>query len=69
MVLTKNQKALLSELLSEPIGVTMECHPHEWRTACSLEKRGLIDIIGGQSEFGSFEIKARQAQAETESGK
>lgn len=45
MKMTKNQRAFLESLKGED-GAWVECfYSKEWRTAKSLEKKGLIEIL------------------------
>jgi len=60
--LTKAQRAFMADLV-EDCGeeATVECHPHEWRTANSLAARGLCRILGERSFSGHFEAMATPA--------
>lgn len=59
--LTKIQKGFLADLFEDSGYPLVECHSHEWRTAKSLEARGLIKITGERSEFGTFEAQGLPA--------
>lgn len=56
--LTPKQAKILSELLSEPDGTTMECGPADRRTVEALSRKGLLKIIPGESHLGHFEVIA-----------
>jgi hypothetical protein len=62
--LTKSQKALLTDLISNmdegETTATIECSPNEYRTAQALERKGLLKIISGRSQLGHFEIELRR---------
>jgi hypothetical protein len=61
--LTKRQKALLKDLADVPAAHSVECAADEWKTAISLEKRGLVTILHGKSVLGSFEIAHPEVRA------
>jgi hypothetical protein len=62
--LTKAQKAFLADLSDEhTTGMTVECLPHEWRTAQSLARRGLCVIVSERNEMGYFEAMVPKAAA------
>lgn len=67
MRLTKAQRLFLESLVGESKTATIEGHPEEWRTAKSLEAKGLIEIISERYGPGFFEF--RQSQSETEEGR
>lgn len=61
--LTQTQSKFMQELLSEPIGTTMECAKWERKTAESLQKKGLLSILPGESFMGHFEVRANPPSA------
>lgn len=59
--LTKAQMALLADMFETDGFPYVECQGHEWRTATSLAARGLLEITGERSEFGTFEARGTGA--------
>lgn len=56
--LTPKQSEFLKEIIdNDGFTCTVECEPKEWRTAKSLELKGLLKITGEPSKQGFFEVQ------------
>ncbi len=58
--MTLQQRSLYEGLVQVrgPVpGRRIECFPYEWRTANSLQKKGLIRILGTRNDSGFFEVQ------------
>lgn len=55
--LSMKQRYLLADLEEAGAGASVECGPADKATARSLERRGYLSILPGESPLGHFEVK------------